>query len=131
MQYPLQPRPPAKVQREGLKVSKRLAPTQPGAIKLARHYGDALLCVRYRRSADGLQRLTTVELIVECVPVHKLRTSGRAAAIVGVRIAYHEAELRARARAEGATWDHAATLWRMPKRKARQLNLLDRVVAES
>jgi hypothetical protein len=120
--------PPKKLDREGLKVSKKLAPTQPGAIKLARHYGDALLCVRRRRSADGRQRLTTVELIVECVPVHAVRSGGRANPQVGVRIGFHETELRARVRAVGSTWDHKSKLWRIRRSFARQLDLLDRVV---
>jgi hypothetical protein len=119
---------PSTVDREGLRVAKKLAPTQPGAIKLARRYGEALLCVRYRRSADGRQRLTTVELIVECVPVQSVRSGGRDSAVVGVRIGYHETDLRSRARDQGAAWDREAKLWRMTHRAARQLGLLDRVV---
>lgn len=47
-----------------LRVTKTLEPHQPGAIRLAREYGDALPCVRYRQDANGLTRYTTVELIV-------------------------------------------------------------------
>jgi hypothetical protein len=44
MQYPLQSRPPGKMQRKGLKASKKLAPTQRGAIKLARHTAAMRCC---------------------------------------------------------------------------------------
>jgi hypothetical protein len=41
---------------ERLRVIKRMAPHQPGAVKLARRYGKDLLCVRYRSDPDGLHR---------------------------------------------------------------------------
>ncbi len=52
-----------------LRVTKTLEPDQPGAVRLTRQYGDALLCVRYRRDPRGLTRYTTVELIVDRAPV--------------------------------------------------------------
>jgi hypothetical protein len=118
---------PSTERDDALRVSKKLAPTQPGAIKLARRFGDALLCVRYRRSANGSHRYTTVELIVECVPVNKPGADG----IVGVRIGYEESQLRALAREHGATWDRAARLWRMPLRAAKRLGWTDRVVQQA
>jgi hypothetical protein len=115
------------IEREARRVSKKLAPTQPGAIKLARRYGDALLCVRYRRSANGSHRCTTVELIVECVPLAQPRGDR----IVGVRIGCDETQLPAIARESGATWDRAARLWRMPLRTAKRLRVAERVVDEN
>ncbi|HKX41878.1 MAG TPA: hypothetical protein VJO99_12025, partial [Burkholderiaceae bacterium] len=50
-------------------VVKRLSPTQAGALKLARRYGDALVCVRYRHDAAGRHRYTTVELIIDEAPI--------------------------------------------------------------
>lgn len=108
-----------------LKVIKKLAPTQPGAIKLARRYGDALLCVRHRTDAGGTTRVTTVELIVETTPIQP-----RAQSIVGVRIHYDESHLQRRAREAGATWDRAAKLWRMPKNVALALDLGPRIQPE-
>ena len=114
------------IEREGMRVLKKLGPEQPGAIKLARHYGDALVCVRYRRDANGSHRYTTVELVVDCVAVEA--RSGKADRIVGVRVGFNETQLRQQVRDSGATWDARARLWRMPVRAARQLGLLDRVV---
>jgi len=98
-----------------LKVLKKLAPSQPGAKKLAQKYGDALVCVRHRTDAIGRTRFTTVELLVERVPI-KPRTDR----IVGVKIDYNERALRALARAAGASWDPKARLWRMPRRSGPQ-----------
>lgn len=108
-----------------LKVLKRFTPNQPGAIKLARRYGDALVCVRYRVDADGLSRITTVELIVERTPIQPRKDK-----IVGVKINYGEPELQSVVKAAGATWDKEAKLWRMPKRVATALKLGQRIREE-
>src|SRR4051812_41936053 len=47
------------------RIVKRLSASQAGAIKLARRYGDALVCVRYRHDLQGRLRYTTVELVVD------------------------------------------------------------------
>ena len=110
-------------------VVKRMAPTQPGAIKLAEQYGERLVCVRYRHDATGHHRYTTVELIVAQAPV-KPRTAGSAAKlqIVALRIPYEEADLRELVRAHGALWDRKARLWYIPRATARALGLMQRVV---
>jgi hypothetical protein len=110
-------------QRDSLRVSKKLSPTQPGALKLARKYGGDLLCVRYRLDADGSHGYTTVELIVDRAPVVK-----RADRIVGIRIGYAETALRGTVRASGAKWDQPAKLWRLPYRVALRLGLRERIV---
>ena len=46
------------------RIVKRLAPDQAGAKKLARQYGNALVCVRYRQDPEQGLRYTTVELVV-------------------------------------------------------------------
>ena len=43
---------------ESTRVVKKMSPAQPGAVKLARRFGDALVCVRYRHDAQGQQRYT-------------------------------------------------------------------------
>ena len=110
-------------QRDRLRVSKKLLPGQPGALKLTRKHGDALVCVRYRVDADGLHRYTTVELIVDCVPIVK-----RIDRIVGVRVGCEETTLQSAVKGSGATWDKPAKLWRMPYSVALGLGLQDRIV---
>lgn len=111
--------PHASTATEELRVTKKLSPTQPGAIKLSRRYGDALLCVRYRRDAQGLHRYTTVELIVDCTPIAPSRDDR----MVAVQIGWNQRNLRAAALARGAAWDPTQRVWRMPQKVAQALGL--------
>jgi hypothetical protein len=107
------------------KVLKKLAPASPGAIKLAARYGASLVCVRHRTDPEKRVRVTTVELIVDSVPIrHKPEQ------LVAVRLGFGEKALRAAALAEGATWDARAKVWRMPKSVARALGFDRRVVEQ-
>jgi len=106
-------------------VVKRLRPSQPGALKLTRRYGEALVCVRYRHNADGTHRYTTVELVVEDAPV---ASRAHLDAIVLVRLAFTDATRRHRALAHGAKWDVERQLWQMPRRTAKKLRLAKRIV---
>lgn len=118
----------------GSRVIKKLGPQQAGARRWSLRYGDDLLCVRYRVDASGAHRYTTVELVVDAAPLGLLsgsrqRMSREAAQMVAVRIRYGETQLRALARDAGARWDPDAKVWRMSKAQARELGLLERVVA--
>ena len=83
-----------------------LAPGQNGTKKLLAEYGDRLVRVRYRYDAERSLRLKTVELIIETV---RWTPRGRARRrepgdMMGVAIAYREADLRARIKAAGGIW---------------------------
>lgn len=69
-------------------VAKTMQIDTPGAIKLTRQYGDALLCVRYRLSPDGKERITTIELELERVTVQR-----KANPVVAVKIYFSEIKL--------------------------------------
>jgi hypothetical protein len=107
------------------RVAKRLAPHEPGAQKLTRRYGDALVCVRYRHDAARQHRYTTVELIVDDAPI---APRGRPDDVVAVRIDFDKSALRSCACARGATWDRNSKLWLMPRRLASALRLTDFIV---
>jgi hypothetical protein len=107
------------------RVVKRLDPTQPGAIKLARRYGEALVCVRYRHDADGRDRITTVELVVNRTPIVR-----RPSPTVAVELRFEDRVVRARALALGATWDWEARVWYMSREVARKLGVLKRIVRQ-
>lgn len=107
------------------RVVKRLLPTQAGALKLARRYGRALVCVRYRYDATGGHRYTTVELIVDHAPI---APRGRPTDIVAVRIGSDQPMIRSRAYALGAKWDQPTGLWLMPRALAQRLRLTRRIV---
>ncbi|MBI5721281.1 MAG: hypothetical protein HZC37_26725 [Burkholderiales bacterium] len=104
------------------RVIKKLQPQDAGARRWAAEFGDRLLCVRYRVDPQRQRRQTTVELVVEEAPT-------LASVRVGVRVAWAETQLRQRVKAAGGKWDASAALWLLPLGTARQLGLVDRVVA--
>jgi hypothetical protein len=110
-------------------VVKRIAPTQPGAIKLARQFGDRLVCVRYRHDRADTYRYTTVELIVDAGPI---QTSSRRGTpkiqLVAIRVDPSEIALNRLVRSHGAVWDGKARLWYLRRATAKALGLLERIV---
>jgi len=116
---------PPKAPPDNTRVVKRIAPHEPGALKLTRRYGSALVCVRYRHDATGRHRYTTVELIVDDAPIV---SRGQPDDMVSVRIDPDQPTLRSRAYARGATWDRKSNLWLMPRRLASALRLTGCIV---
>ncbi|TMH09529.1 MAG: hypothetical protein E6H58_17900 [Betaproteobacteria bacterium] len=111
---------------ERARVVKRLSATQPGALKLARRFGDALVCVRYRHDIERRHRYTTVELVVDQAPI--ARRQAPLDAIVLVRIPFSDTARQNRARTLGAKWDSRDGVWYMRRSTAKQLGLLKQIV---
>jgi hypothetical protein len=109
------------------RVVKRLSATQPGALKMARRYGGAFVCVRYRHDRKGHQRYTTVELVVDQAPIASRHQPDQ---LVMVYIDFEEQDRRQLARAGGASFDKDRRLWRMTLRLARKLKLVGRIVRD-
>lgn len=112
-------------ERTTYRVVKTLSPTDRGALALAAHYGDALVCVRHRTDAKGKFRHTTVELLVETKPIQ-----ARSLKMVSIRTEPQERVLHALIRQAGGQWDSVGRLWRLPKRVASILSLRDRIIDE-
>ena len=106
-------------------VLRKIAPHQPGAIRLAERFGATLVAVRYRQSPDPRRRFITVELVVDELPVQR-RTKGNT--LVRVHIAANEGVLQSAAKRYGAKWDRVAKVWVMSRAVARELRLTDRIV---
>ncbi len=106
-------------------VLRKIAPHQPGAIRLAERFGETLVAVRYRQSPDPKRRFITVELVVDELPVQR-RTKG--STLVRVRIDANEGILQSAAKRYGAKWDRVAKVWVMSRTIARELRLTDRIV---
>ena len=107
-----------------------LRPGQPVTRKLVEKYGERLVCVRYVYDAAAGRRLKTVELVIETVPwkpnARKRRREDDD--VVYVRIAYHEADLRERAKRLGAIWRQPQKLWEITFRDSKRLEIEDRIV---
>ena len=103
------------------RIVKRLAPDQAGALKHARRYGDALVCVRYRHDAKRQTRYTTVELVVDEAPLAPRSNPDHV--LVCVRIAHSNSDMRSRAMALGAQWSGVTSIWIMTRKAARTLGL--------
>lgn len=117
------PHHPSGAEASRLRVTKKLAITDRGAVKLAQQFGDALVCVRHRVDPEARYRYTTVELLVE-----KTEIRPRQSRMVLVRVDRHEYGLRTVVRAAGAVCDPKTGLWHLPKRVVTVLRLTDRVV---
>jgi hypothetical protein len=100
-------------------VIKRLPPGAGGTRRLQQRYGRELVCVRYRESADGTTRYTTVELVVERRPLAPPEDL--------VRIEFGETGLRNQVKAAGGRWDPKLKLWRLPRAATKALRLQSRV----
>jgi hypothetical protein len=107
-----------------LRVTKKLATSDRGAIKLAKQFGEVLVCVRHRVDATARYRYTTVELLVD-----KAEMQPRVEKTVNVRVHPDEFGLRTVVRAAGAVCDSKTGLWRLPKRVATVLRLTNRIVS--
>ena len=105
-----------------MRVIKKLAPRSRGAIKLAEKFGETLICVRHRVDATAKFRFTTVELLVDRVPI-KVKSQK----FVSVQIEWNEQTLRRLVKEAGARRDGNAKVWRMPKRLAGILRLTNRI----
>jgi hypothetical protein len=107
-----------------------LRPGQPGTRKLVQKYGERLIRVRYVYDPSSGRRLKTVELVVESVPwlARSRRPRRQDDDVVYVRIAYHEAELRERAKRLGAIWRRPQKLWEITFRDSKRLGIEDRIV---
>lgn len=104
------------------RVVKTMQTDATGAVKLSRKFGEALICVRYRLSPDGTERITTVELEVDRAEVQK-----KANPLVWVKIYASEIKLTAMAKAKGARFNGKTRLWRMHQNDAHALDLGRRI----
>jgi hypothetical protein len=102
-----------------LRVARTYRPDCNGAKRLARRYGDRLVCIRHRLNAAGTVRYTTVELLIERVPV-----VARSRTRIAIRVPAATKATRQRLLASGAQWQPQQRYWILPRNVARNLRLL-------
>ena len=88
-----------------------LKPGQRGTKALAKEYGNALLCVRFRYDAELRQRLKTVELVVERSEWTPPQPQYAADTLVPLRIEAADMPMRFQAKAAGGRWNPEKKLW--------------------
>lgn len=102
------------------RVKRTLRAGAPGTLRLRLMHGKTLVCVRHRESADGRERWTTVELIVDRRPSPKR--------LVRIVVDGRETQLHDTLRNHGAIWDSRQRWWLVELRTARRLKLLNRIL---
>jgi len=116
-------------------VIKKMKPGEPGTKRLQAHYGEQLVCVRYRHDRQNRRRLTTVELIIDTgfyLPESRILTQRQAQTPdpgrkVMVRIDYPESDLRQKIKQAGGKWDPERKRWLVSYREAEKLGLASRI----
>ena len=114
-------------------VIKKMKPGEPSTKRLLAHYGEQLVCVRYRHDRQNRRRLTTVELVVDSgfylptgnVPRQDQTPDTRRN--VMVRIDYQETDLRQKIKQAGGKWDPERKRWQVSYREVEQLGLIARI----
>lgn len=100
-------------------VTKTLSPGQPGTLGWSRIHGDELVCVRYRESADGVHRYTTIELVVD----ERINRRPRPSPLVSVSVDFNDGETRQRVSAAGGVWRNKQKIWVIRESAAQALKL--------
>jgi hypothetical protein len=99
------------MRRRTLKTRLILKPGQRGTKSLAKKYGEALLCVRFRYDAKLRQRLKTVELVIERAEWTPPPQRYAADTLVPLRIEASDMPMRLQAKAAGGRWNPEKQLW--------------------
>jgi hypothetical protein len=99
-------------------------PGQRGTKKLVAQYGSRLRAVRYLYDRRTGQTLRTVELVLVAPTVGPCELN--LADLVGVRIAFHEIELREKLRQLGGRWNPHDKVWIIRHQHLETLGLQNR-----
>lgn len=109
----------------------KLKPGQRGTKKLLAHFGDRLVCVRYRYDEEQKKRFKTVELIVEAIDWEPKARRMAGDTLVRVRVGLPEVEVRHQVKRAGGRWDPKRRVWELRYDRAVELGLEERIVEES
>lgn len=112
-------------------VVKSLKPGKNGTKRFVELYGDDLVAVRYRHDAERHISYTTVELIVERKskpPKTRAQRFEQQAAIVAVRINFHEKDLQLAVKQAGGKWQPENKVWLLAYEAVVQLGLQERII---
>ncbi|HMV82493.1 MAG TPA: hypothetical protein PLD20_19680 [Blastocatellia bacterium] len=108
-----------------MQARRTLVPGQKGTKKFLDHYGEKLICVRYRYDERRRKRMTTVEIIVE----ESAWTPPAIAepVIVGLRVGINEVAVQRQIKQAGGKWNRQLQVWEILSDRAIALGLTDRI----
>ncbi|MDB5813622.1 MAG: hypothetical protein JWN23_739 [Rhodocyclales bacterium] len=112
------------------RIVKKLLPGQSGTKRLLERFGKQLLCVRYRLSANGRKRLTTVEIVVSERDV-KLQSKRGTDILVAVRIPRKNLGLSRAVWEQGGVWDPVEKVWWVHTSVTNALGITNRIVQDA
>lgn len=92
----------------------RLNPGQKGTKRPSALYGDRLVCVRYRYDEVRKKRFKTVELIIDEVEWTPPQPKFPPDALVPVRVAADDLDLRRKVKEAGGRWNPEEKVWYVP-----------------
>jgi hypothetical protein len=113
---------------ENLRTRLTLRPGQRGTKKLVKHYGDRLVCVRYRYDRATGKRVKTVELIVDetgWTPADPDIPSGEPRYLL---VGPHELRIREKVKTAGGRWHPDKVAWSLPHDRIVSLGLVARML---
>ena len=110
-----------------MEIKATLLPGQNGTKRLQSHYGDKLVCVRYRYDKSLKKRFKTIELIIEEVdwipPLPQLQDDTDCL----INIGHTEISLQQKVKAAKGIWVPSEKAWKLPWREVRTLGLESRL----
>jgi hypothetical protein len=114
-----------------MRTSTTVQPGHRGAKKFVAHYGDRLVCVRYRYDEQRQKRFKTRELLVEEWAWMPPLPQQAQESLVRVRVALPEREIRRQANGAGGIRQPAQQAWEVRYDRAIALGLAKRIMEDS
>lgn len=103
---------------------------QKGTKRLSAHYGDRLVCVRYRYDAQKKKRYKTVEVIVEEKTWTPRPKKPRSDQLMAIQVAWGEADIGRQVKQAGGKWNPQKKVWELRYDQVVKLGLEKRIVPE-
>lgn len=110
-----------------MQARRTLVPGQKGTKKFLDHYGEKLICVRYRYDEQQRKRFTTVEIIVEESSWIPPVTPIVEPVIVGLRVGINEVVVQRQIKQAGGKWNRQFQVWEILSDQAIALGFKDRI----
>lgn len=108
------------------KTTRTLLPGQSGTKRLAKEYGNKLVCVRYKYDEVNHHKIKTVEIIVD-EGIWEKRSDIHPNKIVLIRIDYGEINLARLVKNAGGKWNKQKRAWEISYCMVKSLGLENRI----